>query len=76
MQFNTHFKNKIKTLDANALSKMYQFSSIARNIRRVVWIATEVLVIRVVLKLQHNTLVREVLQLFKHEQAHHQPNGF
>jgi hypothetical protein len=24
----------------------------------------------------HNTLVREVLQLFKHEQAHHQPNGF
>jgi IS5 family transposase len=32
------------------------------------------LVIRVALKLQHNTLVREVLQLFKHEQAHHEPS--
>jgi hypothetical protein len=31
--------------------------------RRVVWIDIEVLVIRVALKLQHNTLVREGLQL-------------
>jgi hypothetical protein len=76
--YPTDAKLAIKIINRlNKLAKhQYQFSSIARNIRRVVWIATEVLVIRVVLKLQHNTLVREVLQLFKHEQAHHQPIFF
>jgi hypothetical protein len=39
---------------------VYQLGGITRHTWHIVWVATEVLVIRVALKLQNNTLIREV----------------